>query len=302
MTRRRALSPLAIVGLLAGLLMIPTTAVADSHAAITSPSADEIIYQNTLDLAAHHDDTEAEGVTWAVRKSLSSEDPTCLASADVVGNVRGNDDSYSWIHDAENDTGEFSASFDISSWAAGQYCFVVSSLDGDPDRMVQWFYIVDEYVKVGGNIDNADYLTENHADLDLKELRGRGQLSHAFSGVVGNAGGAGIVGSISVNYRQLDETCTFTAESLSFDNNAPGIVGGPDLRAVIGTNADCGIGSAAFFALDHDANEPWDRGAVVVRPGGSTAHDPHLIDGTPTQTGGDSWIPLESGNVSVGTR
>jgi hypothetical protein len=52
MTRRRALSPLAIVGLLAGLLMIPTTAIADSHAAITSPSAGEVAYENTLSLSA----------------------------------------------------------------------------------------------------------------------------------------------------------------------------------------------------------------------------------------------------------
>jgi len=270
-------------------------------AAISSPEMGQVVYENTLYLTAFHNETDVDDVTWAVRLSSSESDAECLANTDVVGNVRGNDNDYEW----DSDAGTFSANFDISDWEPGQYCFVVSSLEEEPTRLVQWFYIVDEYAKVGGNIDFADYLIYNHEEIDLKALRGRGQLSHAFSGVVGNAGDAGTVGSITVNYRQLGENCTFVPSSMVLDDDAPGIVGtNQELRAVIQTDVEgCSLsGPTTFFALDRDANTPWDRGAVVVRPGGSTDASPYLIDGSVGQMGGDSWVPMERGNNHVGTR
>jgi hypothetical protein len=164
------------------------------------------------------------------------------------------------------------AELDISELSAGEYCFVFNTELANPDngvRLVQWFYIVDDYVKIGGNIDNADYLTEDHDDLDLKALRGRGQLSHAFSGVVGDAGSAGIVGSISVNYRQLNETKVYDAVGLSF--RAAGGIDVTDPMAVADiTTSDGGT----ILVLTSGASDDHPRGAIIVRPEGDAGTGP----------------------------
>ena len=260
-------------------------------AAISSPEMDQVVYENTLYLSAFHNETTVDDVTWAVRLTSSESDAGCLANTDVVGNVRDNDNEYEW----DSDAGTFSASFDISDWEPGQYCFVVSSLEEEPTRLVQWFYIVDEYAKVGGTIGMGE--------------AGRGNSpTHAFEGLIGNAGDAGIVGEVSINFRQLGETCTFTPGGLAL-RDAPAIVEGDNVRADLGGGSDlggddwinsCG-GTAHIILLDRDAGamadndgESYPRGAVVV----DASDGIYSIESYPTPR----WVGLERGNIHVGIR
>jgi len=255
--------------------------------AITSPAAGEVIYENTLNLAGVDSDAQDNNVQWAVRSE------TCaIATGTVAGNVDGFDDDFAW------EGGYFTATLlDISGLDAGEYCFVLNTTQGEAagSRLTQEFYIVDEYAKVGGNVDNADYLI-NTFENDLKELRGR-QLSHAFEGVVGNAGSAGTVGSITVNYRQLDEYKVFVGDSLSL-SAAGGIdVTDPTARAAVMT-----VNSSQIILLDKDASPDFERGAAIVRYEGDPSDSKYEIDANPGETGADSWVPLVNGNVEVGTR
>lgn len=269
-----------IVALMAG------AALAEDHAEITSPSKGENVVENTLQLRAHDTSAADNTVRWAVRYDPDGLD--CPApGTELAGH---------WMpgFDPEWEGGYFSLDIDISEWDAGKYCFAFNTTLGeaDGDRISHDFYIVDHYVKAGGVV-----------TMDDAETVGNG--SHAFEGWVADAGTVGLLGQIEVNYRGLRDTCVFEPTTLSLDDNAPGIVNtGQELRAVIGTNADCTDfeGAATFFALDRDAHEPWERGAIVVRPGGSTTAHPYLIDNTPGATGGDSWVPLTHGNVHVISR
>jgi hypothetical protein len=264
-------------------------------AGISAPTDGEIIFQNTLELSAL-DETATQSL-WAVRFN------TCAANTGTVaGNVDGFSDPFNF------DAGYFEAEVDISGLDAGRYCFVFNS---GTNRYTQWFYIVDEYAKVSGTIkfDPATPPGDIRPGAPFDPMPGNSP-THAFSGFVGNAGVAGTVGSIDVNYRELGETCSFTATSLSLDDNAPGIVGtGENLRAVIRFESACGNGF--FFALDKSINlyttliGP--RGGVVVRVGvaGASNAGPvtdYHIDNTLGSTGGASWVSLERGEAWVGTR
>jgi hypothetical protein len=67
---------------------------------------------------------------------------------DVAGNVDGKTDV------ASGSFGAFNASLDISLWQSGLYCFVLNSGEGyaTGSCLTQYFYIMDEYAKVGGTI------------------------------------------------------------------------------------------------------------------------------------------------------
>ena len=283
---RKSFLTMAMVIALALGMMAP--AIADNHSEITSPTAGEVVYENALNLRVTDDSDNP--VAWAVRPHTEA----CDNYADTLaGNVNVDEpDDYVW------DGSEFSAELDISDWDAGRYCFAFNTRDtGDDDgsRLMQDFYIVDEYAKVGGNIDHADYLIDHHSDVELKELRGR-QLSHAFSGVVGNIGDE-TVGSITVNYRQLDEHQTFEGAELSL--SAAGGIGVDDPTA---RGAVVAVDGAEIILLDKDASGDFPRGAAIVRPHGVPSLSKYEIDNTPGSTGVDSWIGLENGNVEVGIR
>ena len=286
---RSKLGSFVVMALVIALAMSTMSAVvADGYPAITSPTADEVVYENLLYLSANDVDAEGNAVRWAVRYE------TCDAVADAnrAGNVTGVDDPFTW------EDGYFSAEVDITSWDAGRYCFVFNTELGEADgvRLTQWFFIVDEYAKVGGNVDNADYLLTYHGDEDLKVLRGA-QLSHAFDGVVGNAGSSGTVGSITVNYRQLNEYVVFEGDSLSLSAAGGISVTDPTARAAVLT-----VGGSEIILLDKDASDLFPRGAAIVRYEGSPSHSIYEIDNTPGSTGADSWIGLVNGNVEVGIR
>ena len=263
-------------------------------AVITSPTAGEVVYENSLTLTANDPNIEnatANDVHWALVAETDNDPRPC------TGDIKFNRVNHPYTF---SEDGYFEAKVDLQDLEAGEYCFVFNTELENPDdgeRVVHYFYIVDEYTKVGGNIDNADYLVDNHSDANLSVLRGRGQLSHAFSGVVGNAGDAGIVGSVTVNYRQLKESVTYEAESLSF-RAADGIgAGNANAVAEIGTE-DGGI----ILVLDSNSSADYPRGAIIVRPDGDPGTGLYEIDDTPGTGGAASWIPMENGNNHNGTR
>lgn len=272
--------------------LIATTALAD-EAQISAPSANQVINENTLELFGM--DPAATGVQWAVRLG------TCDAN---TGTVAGNVDGYATPFNF--DEGNFSSTLDITSWYAGQYCFVLNT---GVNRLTQWFYIVDGYAKISGTIFFSPVSDVRPSALagELLTLGGRSP-SHTFKGLVGNAGAAGTVGSIEVNYRELGVTCEFIPSSLSFDDDAPGIVGtGMDLRAVLPSTSTCAAENFQFYILDRAVNDYSDaigpRGAVVVRQGNTGAPVQDLdIDNTLGTGGGASWVSLARGNALVGTR
>jgi len=286
---------LLVLGMVLALAMtaMASADVVDPDPGITSPTAGEVIYENTLELRASEPaaDEDVE-VAWAVRSAVNN--PTCGTSQDDLAGWRGPQaDAASWAD------GDFSADIDVSTWDAGEYCFAFNPHPYGEFRDTVFFYIVDEYAKVGGNVDNADYLIDNFS-IDLKELRGR-QLSHAFEGVVGNAGSEGTVGSITVNYRQLDEYVTFYADNLKLSAAAGVDVTDDEAKAEITA------GDTQIIALDKDAAPNPEklvapRGAMALRYAGTPTKSVYEIDLTPGSGGFESWVPLVNGNVEVGIR
>lgn len=262
-------------------------------AAITSPTAYEVVYKNSLVLTANDPNIEnatANDVHWALVSETNADSRPC------TGDIKFNRVNHPYTF---SEDGFFEASVDLQGLEAGEYCFVFNTELENPgvgERVVQYFYIVDEYAKIGGNIDNEDYLINKHGSLDLKQLRGR-QLSHAFSGVVGNAGSAGTVGSITVNYRQLDEYVEYEADGLTL--RAAAGIGVLDPTAVGNVLK---VGATEILLLDKDASPNFLRGAVIVRFTGSPSMSKYEIDNTPGAVGANSWIGLENGNVEVGIR
>lgn len=242
---------------------------------IVSPDSGEVVYQNTLELRGIDTAARDNDARWAVR------DGTCAGGIGAVaGNVDGFSDAFLW------DSGHFSASVDISMLPAGEYCFVLNTRQGPEEgsRLTRNFFVVDDFAKVGGTI-------------GMGEL-GRGNSpTHALDGVVGDADALGAVGSITVNYRELGETRTYEADSLSF-RAAPGI-GVSDGMAVatIGTT-----GGATILVLDRDASPDFPRGAIIVRKNGSPSVNDYEIDNSEGRSGADSWVPMERGNNHTGTR
>lgn len=261
---------------LAFLLAAPGKALAETpDPGILSPESGEVVYQNSLGLMGVDSAAPDNSPRWAVR------DGTCAGgTGTVAGNVDGFNDDFDW------DAGVFSASVDISMLPAGEYCFVLNTRLGPAEgsRLTQTFFIVDEFAKVGGTI-------------GMGELGQGNSPTHALDGVVGNAGALGIVGAITVNYRELGEFVTYEADSLSF-RSAAGI-GVSDPMAV----ADIGTASGArILVLDRGASGDFPRGAIVLRKNGAPSVNPYEIDGSEGSTGADSWVPMERGNNHTGMR
>lgn len=259
--------------------------------AITSPAADEVVFANELTLEGADTEAADNDVLWALRAG------TCARSTGTVaGNVDGFDDDFDWTD------GVFSAGLDASSLDAGAYCFVMNTTRGPEtgNRLTQEFFLVDEYMKIGGTIDL------DPARLDPSFRVPGGPFSHAFEGVVGNAGAAGTVGAIVINYRWHGEHCTFEPGSLTL-TNATGVGVTADLRGdLVGADGACDDGAttsgAHLIGLDREGSDDFPRGAVIVRWEGAPSTSNYEIDGSAGSTGADSWVALERGNVHVGTR
>ena len=104
---------------------------------ITSPTAGEHVLSDVLTLSATGVDDDAR---WALRKSAEEDDPTCIASTDVAGNVRG------FTDEATIDDGEFLFTISRSEegLADGAYCFAVNqgaAGDGSFERDIVFFYL-----------------------------------------------------------------------------------------------------------------------------------------------------------------
>lgn len=254
-------------------LAVIAPAAADGHLMITSPGLGEIVHADTLDLTAVYDVEDLPtDVYWAVRDATCERDD----AANMAGNVGGFSDDFTW------ENGLFAATVDVTSWGPGAYCFIFNPAPpNDADRVTQMFYLVDDYVEFGGTL----YMGED----------GRGNSpTHAIGGLVGDAGGAGVVGAVSVNYRELGETVVYLPTSLTF--SAAGGVGGfdADAKAVMTTTS-----GAEIQVLDRDATDTYERGAVIVRSAGAPSVNDYEIDATPGDTGADSWVPFDRGNAHV---
>ncbi|MEJ2513680.1 MAG: hypothetical protein P8102_00460, partial [Gammaproteobacteria bacterium] len=212
-------------------------------AEILSPFADQVIYEDSLALLAEDQDAQDNTARWAVR--FGSCDAIGGAN-NVAGNVSGVDDPFTWTG------GTFTAELDISGWDSGLYCFVLNTTEGPAagSRLTQYFYIVDEYAKVGGTI----YLEDNEGDT----MPGKSPTD-TVDGVVGRIGSM-VVGSITVNYRQLGEYRTYEAKSMSF--RAANGIGVSDPMAVADIETEDG---ARILVLDRDASARYPRGAMVLR-------------------------------------
>lgn len=280
MTRQR-LTLIGLVGILALAMMAP--AMADSHGPeITAPTADEVVYENTLVLEGHDTAAADNNARWAVRYDTC--DP--VAEANRAGNVTGVDDEYDWAE------GAFSATVDITDWDAGEYCFVLNTEQGDAEgsRLTQWFYIADHYVKAGGVVD-AEH-------LDFAKI---GNGTHAFEGWIADAGGAGILGEFTLNHRAGVE-CTYTPGEQG-DLDVTTSVVNPDaglIRAVLTDwvstegSDECERNDIRF--LEREANEYFPRGGIYT---------PNELDtgrSDPPNDALDYWVPLTHGNVHVISR
>ena len=279
-----------------------SAAAAAEEAEIFAPMPDEKVFSNTLGLVAVDPNAPANSVQWAVRVNNEG----CSAGAsniyNIFGNVDGMDDPYEWTG------GTFGSTLDISGLEAGEYCFVFNTTAGPAAgvRLVQDFYIVDTYAKVSGGF-----------RLPNATVKGNSP-SYTFDGYIADAGDAGFLGSIFVNYREIGVTCSFGPGDTTFIEILP--PGVPDhpvgtraiLNNLLGQCSDgASTSNARFFILEKDSvlgnrtggEEDAPRGAVVVRWTGAPSTNNALeIDATPGSTGVNSWYILERGNGVVGVR
>lgn len=279
----RNLAPTLLVGALAASTL---AAHVGDGAAITGPSPDDIVIEDSITLTAYDaTDVLGEGsdlVNWALR-------PDCDAGTfDLVaggGPNVGRDDPSSY--GAGDDGATFTATVDLSDVAPGAYCFVFNPVDTDT-RLAASFFIVDDYVDLGGNV-----------VLDGAESgnQGRPGFTHAFGGLVADAGDAGIVGSITVNYRGLGESVTYEATELTLSSANGVFAPAADAKAII-TTAD----GDELQVLGAGESPDFDRGAVIVRAVDDSATGPYDVgndsDGDPA-SGADSWVALVNGNAHV---
>lgn len=257
-----------------------STVFADS--AIESPSFDELIYDNMIELSAYDTGAVENAANWAVREGTTCD----VGTTNVAGNVGGFDDAFTWMD------GKFAAWFDATGLPGGEYCFVLNTTVGaaDGSRLVQPFILLDKYVKVGGT-------------LNMGGLKGKGNSpTHALDGFVGLVVGSDVYGSITVNYRELGEYITYEAEDLTFRAAAGIGVTDPMAVGAIELSMDEAGNTGTILVLDRDATEDFPRGAIIVRPFGEPTNDVYEIDATPGEGGADSWVPMDRGNNHTGTR
>lgn len=277
--RRPSIIPATAIatGLVIGLL--PNIAAAETEpsvgAEIVSPANEEIVVGNTLDLLATDPGLEDKlQLNWAVRPaSEGCDDPVSLFGGGRFVTPENEADA------VDIDGDDFTATIDLDLIAPGEYCFVFNPGPADDgNRAVSTFYVVDEYVEIGGGFNLGDGTVPGNS------------TTHVVSGLVGDAGGT-IVGGITVHYRALGESVTYEADSLDFRPAAGISAFAP--KAV----AEIGAGDAELFVLDKDASPDYERGAVIVRPGGAPGTGEFEVDSTPGATGADSWVGLERGNA-----
>jgi len=188
------------------LLVFSALAIATSGAAladgIASPTTGQVIFSDDVMLLGSYD--AAASVQWAFRRY---DGGTCAAGAGLVNNIAGNVDGMADTYDLDN--GQFEAMLDLTGLSAGTYCAVLNFTSAGGPRYMQTFYVVDQYAKVSGRVD----------DPFITDSKGRKAPVYTFSGVLGLAGSAGTVGSVTVNYKQLGDVCEFTGGTLSFPAN-----------------------------------------------------------------------------------
>lgn len=297
---------LTIIGLAALGLGISGSAFGDdsNSTSVTSPSLGSLIYGELIELsgvvaaeAEVFNDFETDGgVAWAVRqRGAGLADEGCNAPrgvAIVAGNVEGFT-NYASLYE-----GSFSADVDAMNLPAGLYCFALNYPGAGRDFVD--FYIVDEYAKAGGRY----YLDE--VGLGTDAIKGNSP-THAMEGVVGMAGGEGLVGSIRVNYRQLKEYKTFIPNDLSLGSAAGiGVTDGKARAEITAEDAtysgNTPTPQTVIILLDKDASEDFSRGAAIVRYNGDPSMSYYELDRSSGTTGADSWVRPQRGNVEVGVR
>ena len=269
---------LLVLGMVLALAMtaMASTAMESSGAEIISPTAGEVVYENTLYLEAKSGDDESVNV--AVRTTTPGDDNCSLRGEtviyrDVSGKLR------------TDDAGIYSESIDISTAEAGLYCFAFDPADAP--RISVKFYIVDHYVKAGGVVDATAF------DLDFEK---RGNGTHAFEGWAADAGSsAGILGEFTLNYRAGEE-CTYTPGELSITTSVTNPA--DDLVRVVLKDWDSTAGCERndIRLLESNANEFFPRGGIYT-PG-------ELDTGisSPPNPAVDFWVPLTHGNVHIYSR
>ena len=106
---------------------------------IVSPSAGEKVTQSPLSLLAFDPTAPDNTARWAVRHADGN--PNCVAGSSDVHNIVGNVDGMT--HSSDYTGGQFAASVDISSWADGNYCFALNTVQGPAagNRLIQFFSI-----------------------------------------------------------------------------------------------------------------------------------------------------------------
>ena len=263
---------LLVLGMILALAMTSMANVEPTSmdAEITSPTAGELIYENTLELRATEPSAAEDAeLAWAVRSA--TDNPTCGTSQpDLAGWKGPHDDAASWVDLS------FSADIDVSTWEAGEYCFAFNPAPFGDFRDTVFFYIVDEYAKVGGTIQMGEALRGNSP-------------THSFDGVVGNISESETVGSITVNDRDGVGYCTLTPTSL----NIAGSAAGGD-RALMRVDSTCLGDNLDFRVLDRDNDsDSLTRGGVYFPELGLTGEPEEPFF---------SWVPMDRGNNHVGTR
>ncbi len=269
-----------VMAMVIGLAMSTMAgAIAGGHdPGIASPTAGEVVYENTLYLSGTDTAAQENNARWAVRGP-----DACSSSNTEAGNVDGENDDFKW------EEGAFTATVDITGWDPGEYCFVLNTRQGvaDGSLLIQNFYIVDEYAKVGGVLE---------ADAGRK-----GNGTHAIEGLVGFAGDAGPVGSIEVNYRALGETCTLTpSNDLAIGGQASGVHETAEVRAGGSFHNSCTPDTVTVAILGRGGvnTEYSDRGAFFVRH--DPTESPYRVDiDRDSNQPADNWVPMLKGNNIV---
>lgn len=115
----------------------PITPVVVATLNITSPVADHDVVSGVHDFTAEYVDNDptVDNIQWAIRAG------TCAAG---TGTVAGNVDSYS--NPSSFVGSAFSATVDTSSFAPGEYCFVVNPKEqnGEPDLRATRKFVIEE--------------------------------------------------------------------------------------------------------------------------------------------------------------
>ncbi len=255
-------------------------AIAEDHdPGITSPTAAEVVYENTLNLTGTDTAAKDNNARWAVRGP-----DACSSNNTEAGNVDGENDDFAW------EGGDFTATVDITGWDSGEYCFVLNTEQGGADgsRLIQNFYIVDDYVVVDASIDKA----LNSYDPDT------GKPDYSVSGVVGLYGTEGLAGELELRYHNPKISCqvdltTGTAQLARY---------GPDPDAarlqMKDVAYDCNNGDAGEFALIQILEPGFEgpNGATFVSEGGGVSGDgDYDLVGTFDES--RDWVPLDRGEA-----